>query len=94
MKKKAAKKNQFNVHVHVDEDIAAQFEKWQRTITGTKGDKLGAALLAVEALFRFNETIVYRLMAAGVTVEKAMSLIREGMMEASTDNQQNTEVGS
>ena len=68
-----AEKKQFNGDVFVE--VVENFNKWETEIAGLKGEKIGAGLLAIHALYNIDETIVYRLMSATATVEDAVELI-------------------
>ncbi len=75
-----AKKTQFNVQVF--EDVVADFCDWEGPLTGDKGEKAGAALLAIQGLFQVDQTIVYDLMQENATVVEAKQIISERVVRA------------
>ena len=77
-----AKKVQFNAQVF--EGIATEFCDWEDLLTGDKGEKVGAALLAIQALFQIDRAVLYDLMRADATIVQAKQLIIDKVVEAAT----------
>lgn len=77
-----AQKVQFNASVF--HEIASAFCDWEGPLAGDKGEKVGAALLAIQGLFRIDQTIMYDLMRADATADQAKELILERVVRAAT----------
>ncbi len=75
-----AEKKQFNGDVFVE--VADNFNKWETGLAGLKGEKIGAGLVALQALYNIDETIVYRMMLPTATVEEATDLILTRVSDA------------
>ncbi len=75
-----AEKKQFNGDVYVE--VARNFNKWETDLAGMKGEKIGAALLAIQALYRIDSQLLYRLMEADATVDEAEDIIMRRVGDA------------
>lgn len=73
-------KNQFNAPVY--KQIADGFDVWQGKLAGKKGEKIGAGLVAIQALCRIDESILYDLMKPDVTIDQAFRLILDRVSDA------------
>ena len=73
------KKSNFNVPVW--DTVIKEFNDWAEKVAGHKGDKLAAALRAIQALYHIDKTLAMGLMQPDITAKKAEALIREAIVE-------------
>ncbi len=69
-----------NFNVPVEDVVAREFEKWAITVSGKKGDKLTAALKAVQALHSIDCGLYFYLTGPNVTIKDATDKIIQSIV--------------
>ena len=69
-----------NFNVPVEENVSDDFEKWQSGLPGGKGEKLTAALKAIQALHATDENLIYKLMNPNITVKQSCDVIFDSLI--------------
>ncbi len=85
-----------NFNVPVNENVAAEFDAWDESTPGLRGDKLVGALKAIQAIYAIDEGLAFRLMeprlsildAKLLLIEKVAAFERNRVLHALTPDQQ------
>jgi hypothetical protein len=70
-----------NFNVPVWTGVAVEFEKWCDGVSGKKGEKLAGALRAIQAIYALDSGLAHELMKPVLSIEKAVTLIRETLVQ-------------
>lgn len=70
-----------NFNVPVEKEVAVEFETWANKVSGKKGDKLTAAIKAVQAIYEIDRGLYFDLTNPAISINKAKELITKYIID-------------